>query len=86
MNILSEIKRLVKEFPQGMKKTWEAFKYFFTKDWKFALPILVIVGIGVWLTIREINYDKWYGEETKDNKELVIDSLEVIKADTLNLE
>ena len=83
MNILNEIKRLVKEFPQGMKKSWEAFKYFFTKDWKFTLPILIIIGIGVWLTIREINYDKWYGEDAKVVK---TDSLEIIKADTLNIE
>lgn len=84
MNFKDMIVEYIKGFPEGMKKTWKAFKYFFVNDWKFALPICLIIGIGIWLTIREINYDKWYGEEK--HEVIKTDTLEVNKVDTLVVE
>ena len=85
MNLKDMIKDYIKGFPEGMKKTWEAFKYFFVKDWKFALPICLIIGVGIWLTIREINYDKWYGEENVE-QEIISDTTNIVKVDSLLVE
>lgn len=85
MNIFEIIKTYIKGFPAGMRDTWKTFKFFFVNDWKFAVPICLIIGVGIWLTIREINYDKWYGEETTE-QEIVSDTTNIIKVDSLLVE
>ena len=47
-----------------MKKIWELLKS--DIRWvAFALFVLGLLGTGIWLIIREVNYDKWYGDEAK---------------------
>ena len=57
--------------------------------WGFRILVILIALLGVWLTIREINYDKWYPEDVKttetENVENIIlmDSTQLVN---LNLE
>lgn len=72
----------IQPFKEGVKKTWEAFK-FYSKDPWFIIPVLLILLVGVWLTIREINYDKWYPEDEKTTEVEVVE--EVIVMDSLQM-
>lgn len=73
----------IQPFKEGVKKTWEAFK-FYSKDPLFIIPVVLIVLVGIYLTIREINYDKWYPEDSKITEIEVVE--EVITMDSLQME
>ena len=86
-----KFKFMIKDFfttlPDQMKATWKALKFYMT-DWRFAIPVCLILVLAIWLIIREVNYDKWYPtEETVTNTECVeeVNLMDSIQIANLNL-